>query len=282
MQRTEQAAGATLRRAAVAPLWRLAAVTHWPAVLAAAVTVVLAMPTLNYVYGPDQALFAYFGNRLAHGAGLYVDVWDVKPPGIFWIYALITRIPGPEFQDGRPQDMAGVAKADLEAGVDFKDFVLPDRREEREAPFGVLDRVERGLAGPAPPAVSSALPLGFRLLHVRRVEQQDLSQFHGRSACVDFAPEAVADEFGKSSAVVDVGVGEKDGGNLRRIEAPWAAVLKLHFASALEQAAVDQVFLSVIEQKTRAGDTPGRSQASDLHAPPPQRSVFNLNGWIVP
>jgi hypothetical protein len=111
MQRTEQAAGATLRRAAVAPLWRLAAVTHWPALLAAAVTVVLAMPTLNYVYGPDQALFAYFGNRLAHGAGLYVDVWDVKPPGIFWIYALITRIPGPEFQVLRAADLVYTAAA---------------------------------------------------------------------------------------------------------------------------------------------------------------------------
>ena len=107
----EQAAGGTMRRMAVVPSWRVAAAAQWPALLAVAVTVVLALPTLNYVYGPDQALFAYVGNRIAHGAGLYVDVWDVKPPGIFWMYALITRVPGPQFQVLRAADLVYTAAA---------------------------------------------------------------------------------------------------------------------------------------------------------------------------
>ena len=92
-------------RVAATPAWRALVVTHWPAVLAVAATFVLGVPTLNYPYGPDQALFAYIGERIAHGAGLYVDVWDVKPPGIFWIYALITQIPGPEFRVLRAADL---------------------------------------------------------------------------------------------------------------------------------------------------------------------------------
>jgi hypothetical protein len=36
----------------------------------------------------DDQLFAYFGWRILHGATVYVDVWDNKPPGIYWINAL--------------------------------------------------------------------------------------------------------------------------------------------------------------------------------------------------
>lgn len=36
----------------------------------------------------DDQLFGYFGWRIAHGAVPYVDVWDNKPPGIYWINAL--------------------------------------------------------------------------------------------------------------------------------------------------------------------------------------------------
>lgn len=82
---------------------------HWPALVAAAVTVALGLPMLNWPYGPDQALFAYFGEKLAHGAGLYVDVWDVKPPGIFWIYTFVSVLPGPEFKVLRAFDLAYTA-----------------------------------------------------------------------------------------------------------------------------------------------------------------------------
>lgn len=36
----------------------------------------------------DDQLFGYFGWRIAHGATVYLDVWDNKPPGIYWINAL--------------------------------------------------------------------------------------------------------------------------------------------------------------------------------------------------
>lgn len=36
----------------------------------------------------DDQMFGYFGWRIAHGATVYRDVWDNKPPGIYWINAL--------------------------------------------------------------------------------------------------------------------------------------------------------------------------------------------------
>jgi len=36
----------------------------------------------------DDQMFGYFGWRIAHGARVYIDVWDNKPPGIYWINAL--------------------------------------------------------------------------------------------------------------------------------------------------------------------------------------------------
>lgn len=36
----------------------------------------------------DKWLFAFYGHRMLEGAVLYADVWDNKPPGIFWINAL--------------------------------------------------------------------------------------------------------------------------------------------------------------------------------------------------
>ena len=36
----------------------------------------------------DDQMFGYFGWRIAHGGTVYLDVWDNKPPGIYWINAL--------------------------------------------------------------------------------------------------------------------------------------------------------------------------------------------------
>lgn len=36
----------------------------------------------------DQALFLYFAQAIDHGERLYIDVWDMKQPGVFWFYWL--------------------------------------------------------------------------------------------------------------------------------------------------------------------------------------------------
>ncbi len=43
----------------------------------------------------DSHLFAYYGWCVAHRAVPYVDIWDNKPPGIFWVNAVGTTLCGP-------------------------------------------------------------------------------------------------------------------------------------------------------------------------------------------
>jgi len=44
--------------------------------------------------GLDQGLFAYIGQRIPHGDLPYRDLWDSKPPGIFYTYALLFQLFG--------------------------------------------------------------------------------------------------------------------------------------------------------------------------------------------
>ena len=65
--------------------------------LLAALGVVLfwAIPNLRYPIGRDQATYCVVGEGLLHGHLPYRDLWDNKPPGIFYIYALIVKAFGP-------------------------------------------------------------------------------------------------------------------------------------------------------------------------------------------
>jgi len=54
-----------------------------------------ALPNLRYIIGRDQATYCVIGQGLLHGQLLYRDLWDNKPPGIFYIYSVIVKIFGP-------------------------------------------------------------------------------------------------------------------------------------------------------------------------------------------
>ena len=54
-----------------------------------------ALPNLSYPLSRDQATYSVIGRALLHGAGLYRDVWDMKPPAIFWVYAVVVKLFGP-------------------------------------------------------------------------------------------------------------------------------------------------------------------------------------------
>lgn len=70
------------------------AATPLPLILAAVVLCTLPMIVLSQLAAHwrfdvvDDQMFGYFGWRIANGATVYVDVWDNKPPGIYWINAL--------------------------------------------------------------------------------------------------------------------------------------------------------------------------------------------------
>ncbi|MFQ5804935.1 MAG: ArnT family glycosyltransferase [Phycisphaerae bacterium] len=68
--------------------------TSWPILIVAMLLLILPIVVLsqlaahNRVDVVDDQMFGYFGWRIAHGAVVYKDVWDNKPPGIYWINAL--------------------------------------------------------------------------------------------------------------------------------------------------------------------------------------------------
>lgn len=62
--------------------------------LALGLVLVQSIPNLAYPIGRDQATYCVIGRGLLHGASLYRDLWDNKPPGIFYIYAGVVKIFG--------------------------------------------------------------------------------------------------------------------------------------------------------------------------------------------
>jgi hypothetical protein len=56
--------------------------------------VVRALPILSYPPGRDQSTYLLIGQSLLEGKQLYRDLWDNKPPGIFCLYAGISKLFG--------------------------------------------------------------------------------------------------------------------------------------------------------------------------------------------
>jgi hypothetical protein len=62
--------------------------------LAALFVVVRALPILSFPLGRDQGTYLTIGQGLLEGKQLYRDLWDNKPPGIFYLYAGIAKLLG--------------------------------------------------------------------------------------------------------------------------------------------------------------------------------------------
>jgi len=62
--------------------------------LSFAVTTILGIVSLWKPFLIDQSIFVYGGKTIASGDVLYRDYWDIKPPGVFFFYALAGRLFG--------------------------------------------------------------------------------------------------------------------------------------------------------------------------------------------
>ncbi len=58
------------------------------------VVTLIALPTLTYPLGRDQGEFATIGRGILHGQVPYKDLWNPKPPAVFYIYALAIQLLG--------------------------------------------------------------------------------------------------------------------------------------------------------------------------------------------
>jgi hypothetical protein len=61
---------------------------YWLSVVAWLVIVASALQVLLYPFGRDQSIYAVVGAGLLEGSVPYRDLWDFKPPGVFFVYAL--------------------------------------------------------------------------------------------------------------------------------------------------------------------------------------------------
>jgi hypothetical protein len=59
------------------------------------VVTLLALPIVTYPLGRDQGEFATIGRGILDGKTPYVDLWNPKPPAVFYVYALAIRLYGP-------------------------------------------------------------------------------------------------------------------------------------------------------------------------------------------
>lgn len=82
----------------------------------------LGLPALLYPLHADQAMFAYIGDVWLHGGLPYRDAWDVKPPGMFALYALAQLVFGRNMVAAHAADL--VATLVAAAGL----FVLAHRQ----------------------------------------------------------------------------------------------------------------------------------------------------------
>ncbi|MCA9911494.1 MAG: glycosyltransferase family 39 protein, partial [Anaerolineae bacterium] len=57
-------------------------------------TCLVALPLLTYPLGRDQGEFAVIGRGLLQGKTPYIDLWNPKPPAVFFVYALAMQIFG--------------------------------------------------------------------------------------------------------------------------------------------------------------------------------------------
>lgn len=73
-----------------ARLWRQAL----EVALALAVILLLAVPTLVYPLAPDHGVFAVAAKGILNGQLPYVDFWEVKPPAVYYVYALALALFG--------------------------------------------------------------------------------------------------------------------------------------------------------------------------------------------
>lgn len=63
-----------------------------PVLVLVVITTLIAFPILTYPLGRDQGVFATMGQGIVEGQLPYKDLWDFKPPAIYYVYALFIKL----------------------------------------------------------------------------------------------------------------------------------------------------------------------------------------------
>ena len=129
--------------------------------------------------------------------------------------------------------------------------------EEFQHVHRIEDRIERPAIAIA--ALAPRTPTLFSrcvfLLQPGRIEHHHARQFARRRGGDDLAAKATLGEQRQAPAMIEMGVGEQDEVDRRRLEAEGVGVVLGEFAAALEHAAIDEDALSrAFDQVTGTGD----------------------------
>lgn len=72
------------------------------------IVVIAALPMLTYPLGRDQGMYANIARAILNGGTPFVDMWDIKPPIIYYIYALAIGLFGSGSEAVRALDLIAV------------------------------------------------------------------------------------------------------------------------------------------------------------------------------
>ncbi len=70
------------------------------------ISLIVALPVLTYPMGRDQGMYANIARAILNGGLPYIDMWDIKPPAIYYIYAGGISLFGPGAAAIRAIDLA--------------------------------------------------------------------------------------------------------------------------------------------------------------------------------
>lgn len=166
---------------------------------------------------------------------------------------------------GRAEDVTCRNEFDRQS-ADVERVMNVDGDERGQRIVGVLFRVERkGRAMFGGPFLVGVL--GVLFLQMTGVGQQDAGEVHRRWGGIDRPGVSLFDEPRQISGVVEVGVGEHDGVDRRRIDGKRRPVSLPKRLVALKEATVDDDSgRTVFDQILRPGDGSRGAQKRDLHA----------------
>lgn len=91
----------------------------------------LLLVLLDFGFGRDQATFTVVGDAILHGGSPYRDAFDIKPPAVYFVYALAGWLFGPGMMGIRVLEAMGLASV-------FVAFGVLSRRHVGDARAGIV------------------------------------------------------------------------------------------------------------------------------------------------
>ncbi len=80
----------------------------WSAACAVSIFFACLLQFIVFSFGRDQSIYAVLGDGILHGKLPYRDLWDFKPPGIFFVYAFAQALFGTSMLAPRIVEMLGL------------------------------------------------------------------------------------------------------------------------------------------------------------------------------